>query len=437
MARILLSAYACEPGRGSEPGVGWSWAMETARLGHQVWVLTRANNRTVIEQQPVSRATNLKFLYYDLPPQMLRWRALYGKRLYYILWQWNAVRYVRGLFPSLPFDRVHHVSYASLRMPSFMWKLGIPFWFGPVSGGESVPARLRRGFSFRQRCRERLREISNALVRVDPMMRAVFSRAEKLLVTRDTLSLVPKRWRHKCITSLAIGVASSEKDVTLQGIAEPSTPTRNPLPEYAGSPQSSLPGRTLDGGSGVFRLLFVGRLLEWKGADIALHAIRQLREKCPNVRLTIVGDGPAKPQLLKLAKELQLFDVIQWRPWLPQHALAQLYRDADVFLYPSLRDSGAMVVLEAMSHGLPVVSTDLGGPGVLVNNWCGTVVPTGQRNREQLASSFAEALAELSALPNLRKLLGQRARRRAQELRFEKLVGSACPAMPPAVFAHA
>ena len=67
LARILLSAYACEPDRGSEPGVGWSWAVELSRLGHQVWVLTRTDNRTAIERKP---GLNLNFIYYDLPRWM-------------------------------------------------------------------------------------------------------------------------------------------------------------------------------------------------------------------------------------------------------------------------------------------------------------------------------------------------------------------------------
>ena len=68
MARILLSAYACEPGRGSEPALGWGWATELARSGHQVWVLTRADNRPAIERDALAADPNLNFVYFDLPP---------------------------------------------------------------------------------------------------------------------------------------------------------------------------------------------------------------------------------------------------------------------------------------------------------------------------------------------------------------------------------
>jgi NAD(P)-dependent dehydrogenase (short-subunit alcohol dehydrogenase family) len=74
MARVLLSAYACEPERGSEPGVGWNWATELARLGHQVTVVTRAANRPAIEQEVQRPDQHLAFLYFDLPHWIQRCR---------------------------------------------------------------------------------------------------------------------------------------------------------------------------------------------------------------------------------------------------------------------------------------------------------------------------------------------------------------------------
>ena len=208
MARILLSAYACEPDRGSEPGVGWTWATELARIGHEVSVITRADNRPTIESNAQHRSLNLTFLYYDLPTWVQHWRRFPGgKRLYYVLWQWFAVRYLRHLFSALPFDVVHHVTYVSARYPSFMGSLGIPFLFGPVSGGEGIPPRLRSGLSAGARFQEWLRDLSNFLVRFDPLMRHTFRQAERILVTRDTLELIPRRWRHKCEVQLAIGLA--------------------------------------------------------------------------------------------------------------------------------------------------------------------------------------------------------------------------------------
>ena len=400
MARILLSAYACEPGRGSEPAVGWSWATELARLGHEVTVITRTANRVAIEHD-ADVPHNLCFCYYDLPPWVQRCRRFPGcKALYYILWQWFAVQHIRRMFPSLPFDVVQHVTYVSARFPSFMGSLGIPFCFGPVSGGECVPGSLRTRFSFRERCRERLRDLSNVLVPFDPLMRRTFQQADRIVTTRDTLPLVPQRWRHKTQVQLAVGL-QRHGGVRVSRIA-----TRN---------------------SRDLSLLYVGRLLDWKGVNIALKAVWRLQRVRPGIRFTIVGRGPARKRLVQLSNALGLHKNVRWVSWMPQQALARYYRAADLLLFPSLRDSGGMVVLEAMAEGLPVLCTDLGGPGVIVNATCGRAIRTAGRTPEQLGDDLANAIQEIITVPHLLESLSYGARVRAHEFNFSNLVQALYP----------
>ena len=393
MARILLSAYACEPGRGSEPGVGWGWANELAREGHHVTVLTRAANRAVIEQETSQLDPKLGFIYYDLP----RWlqgirRFPGGKPAYYVLWQWFAARMLRRRFPSPPFDIVQHVTYVSVRYPSFMGTLGIPFYFGPVSGGETVPRALRAGFPAGGRFREAARDISNRLLRWDPLVRRTLEQANRIFVTRDTLTLLPDEARQRATVTLAVGLPFE-------------------LPARANSARNEP----------ELRLLYVGRLLDWKGIDLALQAIKLARQTGRNVSLTIVGDGPARLPLERLCRNLELNECVHWAGWVSQASLRKIYRDADVLLFPSLRDSGGMAVLEALAFGLPVVCTDLGGPGIIVNRICGRVVPAAGRTREQIVLGLADALLEISNA-GLLDVLSQGAATRAREFTFERLV---------------
>lgn len=109
--KILLSAYACEPGKGSEPGVGWNWALSLARRGHQVWVLTRSNNRAAIEQavaegkQP--ELVKLNWLYYDVPKWASWWKkGGRGVHLYYFLWQWGAYLFAKKIHQSVVFENI-------------------------------------------------------------------------------------------------------------------------------------------------------------------------------------------------------------------------------------------------------------------------------------------------------------------------------------------
>lgn len=138
--RILLSAYACEPDIGSEPGVGWNWARALIRRGHEVWVLTRANNRKPIERAverlSEDERTRLHFIYYDLPAWAAWWKkGGRGVQLYYALWQRNILPVVKAAHVVHEFDLVHHLTFGVWCQPTRLYKLGIPVIFGPVGEG--------------------------------------------------------------------------------------------------------------------------------------------------------------------------------------------------------------------------------------------------------------------------------------------------------------
>lgn len=398
MARLLLSAYACEPDKGSEPAVGWMWAVGLSFLGHDVWVITRETNREAIEQAFANNLRpGLQFVYCDLPVIMRRWkRGPWSTYLYYWLWQWIAYRTARKLVRNVSFDAVQHVTFVSLRAPSFMGRLGIPFYFGPVSGGERVPVCLRWGWSFRAQMFELLRDAANCSTRFDPFLRSTFQRAARIyLASLDTLRLIPPHCHAKCRVQLAIGLTREYLGWT----------SRNPL--VRGS---------------VLRIFYAGRLLEWKGLDLGVRALQVLQARGVRAEFTIVGEGPARSRLEHLADQLGVSARVQWVPWLRRGELEKHFRRNDVFLYPSLRDSGGMVVLEALAHGLPVVCTDIGGPGEIVTEQCGRRLTTHHRNSNDLILAFADALCDLALNPGLRGRLAIGARRRAWDFDFGKVV---------------
>jgi glycosyltransferase involved in cell wall biosynthesis len=398
MSRILLSAYACEPGKGSEPEVGWLWATELAAAGHEVWVLTRMANRAAIEartaQHPIPR---LHFEYYDLPRWIMRRkRGALGVYWYYALWQWGAYRTARKLAERVQFDRVQHVTFVGVRAPSFMGRLGLPFVLGPVSGGERVPQELRSGMPGQARRMERLRDAANRLARVEPIMRQSFQQAERILVaTEASRELLPPALQHKCEVHLGIGLSREYLGWSGQRNAS----TERPL-----------------------RLLYAGRLLPWKGVHLALRALAAATDRSDQLRFTIAGDGPARERLEQLAVELGLGEQVRWVRWLPHDELEELYRKHDALLFPSLRDSGGMTVLEAMAHGLPVICTDLGGPGAIVNDRCGRVVSTAARSEEEVVAALADAVCELDGDRVLLRKLGRAARARAWDFDFRRVV---------------
>lgn len=399
--KILLSAYACEPNKGSEPAVGWQWAVELARLGHDVWVLTRANNRPNIEPAIANlpESINLNFLYYDLPAWARWWKkGGRGVRLYYLLWQWGAYRLAKAVHAKKGFDRVHHVTFVSVRQPSFMGRLGIPFIFGPVAGGERAPWRLRQGYGWRGFILDAIRDAANAMVKLDPFMAQTFRAAEHIFVTSEqTLDLVPRRFHNKAAVQLAIGWKSAKG-------SHPTPPSRG------------------DRRDGRVNVLFVGRLLHWKGLHLGLAAFHQMLDVYPETRLVVIGRGPERARLRRLTDRLGVANRVEWVPWLSRNELLTLYPRHDIFLYPSLHDSGGMVVLEALAIGLPVVCLDLGGPGIMVDDTCGRVIATEGHSVNAVTEALGEALIELAQNDALRRQLSAGAMQRVHDLSWAALV---------------
>ncbi len=401
-SKILLSAYACEPGRGSEPAVGWNWAVHLARLGHEVWVVTRSNNREAIElflssSEDLPWKKSLHFLYTDLPPWLKRWKkGSRGIHCYYFLWQWTAFRSARKVHRVERFDAVHHVTFASIHQPSFMGLLGIPFLFGPVGGGEAAPYRLRRGYPLQGWLRDFLRDLLNLSGRFDPWMHLTFATASKIFVTSEqSRRCIHRFYQGKTRVRLAIGIEKFE-------------------------PPKPLPFEPSE-----FKILFVGQLLYLKGLHFLLEAFALAKKAQPSLRLTIAGNGPQENWCRRRAEELGLGPSIEWHDWMPREDLLKLYAEHHLFLFPSLHDSGGFVVLEALANGIPVVCLDIGGPGLIVDPTCGRVVVTKEKNEREVSQSLSLALLE-SMEPLRYEKLRCGALRRAEEFQWARRIEEFC-----------
>ncbi|MER3439253.1 MAG: glycosyl transferase family 1, partial [Chloroflexota bacterium] len=180
--KVLMACYACEPGKGSEPGVGWNWALQAAKVA-EVWVLTRANNRPAIEAALACNAVpNLHFVYHDLPGCARFWkRGQRGVYLYYLLWQLAAVPVLRRLHQEIHFDLGHQVTFVSFRIFSPLALVGFPYIWGPLAGGDRIPVSFLPALGAKAMIRELVRELSNRLIRVDPLVRLTARNARLIL----------------------------------------------------------------------------------------------------------------------------------------------------------------------------------------------------------------------------------------------------------------
>jgi glycosyltransferase involved in cell wall biosynthesis len=388
--KVLLSAYACEPHQGSEPGVGWNMARTLARR-HEVWVLTRANNRLSIERELArlgaregAPGNRLHFVYYDLSPWARWWkRGKRGVQPYYYLWQLGVYPAAARLHREIGFDVTHHVTFGKYWTPSLLALLPAPFVWGPVGGGESAPRAFWADFSVRGRVYEGLRDVGRWLGERDRLVR--------LTARRSVLALAKTESTAERLHRLGAARVRILSDVGL-----PATEI-NDL------------GRLPPPGDRPVRFISIGNLLDMKGLHLAVHAFARCH--CGDAQYWVVGDGPARPGLERLAETLGCAARIRFWGRLPREETLRRLGESHVLVHPCLHESGGHACVEGMAVGRPVICFDLGGPAMQITEETGVKVPAGRP--AQAVRDLAEAMRRLAHDPPLRRRLGDAGKRRS------------------------
>jgi glycosyltransferase involved in cell wall biosynthesis len=384
---ILVSAYACEPNKGSEPGVGWNQVLQIARF-HEVWVITRSNNRPAIEKAlAASPMANIHWIYCDVPWWLSFWKkGARGLHLYYYLWQVNAFRLARKHRRHIKFDIVNHITFASYWKPTFLHFLPVPFVWGPVGGGESAPSNFFRSFGLRGTIHEILRSCARTIGELDPFVRRAGRCARAAFgTTEQTASRLRQLGCTNVSVLSAIGLPSRELNELM------TIPHRDAKP---------------------FRVLTVGNLLHFKGITFALRAFARFHARFCEAEYWIVGEGPERENLEKLTRELGLEKAVSFFGQLPREETLAKYFDCNVLLSPFFHDSGGWVCLEAMAAGRPVVCLDLGGPGLQVTPDTGIKVSA--VTPQQVVMDLCAALERLATDPLYCQRLGTCGRLRVE-----------------------
>lgn len=372
--KVLISAYACEPDRGSEPEVGWQTALHLAKL-HEVTVLTRANNREVIERGLRGRPGRLpKFIYYDLPAWLL---ALKGRGMpvfiFYFLWQLGARLRMRGKLDE--FDVIHHCTFNSFRQPGFWWLTGKAVVLGPLGGGQICPWRMLPWFR-RQIIFEIFRSLTVLCGYVMPQIFTGFLSARRILIANaDTYLALPWIFRGKAIRMLETAL----------------------LPEQAVDLDRSHRAPPV-------RVLWLSRMDKMKGGELAVRAFASAVKACPEMRLTMAGSGPEEKPLQRFIEKLGIKDSVDWRGRVPKADVLQMMAEHDIFIFTSLRDTSGNVMLEAMGASLPVVC--MGHHGTLEISTDETAIRVPVTSRSGTTEALASGLTRLAADRGLRLRMG-------------------------------
>lgn len=383
--KVLISAYACEPGKGSEPEVGWQWALQMARF-HDVVVLTRENNRASIEAE-LTRLEGKQplptFVYHDRSQPLLDLkRKTRAVKWYYMLWQRSAHDLARQLHQMHQFDLMHHVTFAGFRYPTAIWGHGVPSIWGPIGGIEYV-------------------KLSMLPWRHPPSLLTESLRGLNNFVQAAPFQMLSKR------ASVTTKILASTQDMVNTfrrlGFASQLMPT-------IGLRVKEIPFRPHRVPEGPLKLLFVGNLITLKGVDLALDA---LATAGADAILTLYGSGNYQVAAEKQARRLGLENRVFFKGRLPRDEVLKIYPEHDVFLFPSLHDTGGYALIEAMANELPAICLDCGGPAVAVQGGCGVRVPVGKRR--EVVAGLAAAIRRYADDRKLVMTEGREARRAVME----------------------
>ncbi len=386
--RVLMLAFACEPDEGSEPEVGWKWA-HLMSSSCDVTVLTQEKNRKRIDDwftaQPGIRSRP-RFEYYELGPIWRRLKKRHGWMMhpYYWMWQFKLRGKVSELMRETSFDLVHHVTFASFRMPVFV--RGLPFVWGPVGGADTAPWGLIPSCGS-----------------LAAIVREAFRNFTTFVAGHCVDLLVPMR------QAQSIAFASTPETARL--ISRSSRIVRV-MPTIGFDPSEAPPEKDLTD-QGPLRLLFVGRLHPLKGLRLLLPALAAFPPDA--VRLTIVGAGGDQSRLERIVDSLGIRDRITFAGAVPRENLASWFDSHDVLVAPSLYESGGLSVLEAFSRGMPAIVLDRGGHALSVGTGCGIKVdPSG--SPRHVTARLKDAISLYLTERNRIRPDGARAHARLREL---------------------
>lgn len=342
MKNVLISAFACDPTKGSEPGNGWKWAEGVARRGYTVHLITTSRSKNEIESRRNSLLfkENINVHYVD---HSKFWAKAYYKNivlmyLAYFLWQIKIYKYTKRNIEIKDLALIHHVTWGSLKIGSFMYNLKKPMLFGPVGGGQLTPLKFRKYLAndfYKELMRNR---IGRLIFRINPLSINTLKYSQVLVTNEDTFKLI----KDYCAKPPKLIFDAS-------------------IPDW---PKELKFFKARD----FINLLWVGKMHPFKGLRLIIEALKIMETESLNkIRLVIVGDGPDRNEIEKLVNLYKLNENVVFIGNVSHKEIIYYYKQSDVFVYTSLRDSFPGQILEAQLSGLPVITLNLHGQSLMVS----------------------------------------------------------------------
>jgi len=406
--KILLVANECNPEWASVPGVVYRIYKELNEV-EDVHLVTHGRNRqALLKLHPNAKITfidepNYISNYYKLVAPMASFAGiiwpLYHTLTYPVYAHFNHSVYKQfhKQVEEEQFDIVHALSPILPRFPYKIVKAckTTPFILGPVNGGIPYPkefqAVAQKEFGFLHW----LKKLGQFL----PGMNQTYQSAARILAGSE-------------FTKKYVGDAYKLSDSILELFPENGVEADF----FISDEQLNARAMSLLSG-GRIKLLFVGRLVPYKGCDMLIRSIALLpKDQQSAISVTVVGDGPEKQQLEALAKAIIPDIPTMFTGWVPFEETKKHYKEHHLFCFPSIREFGGAVALEAMAAGLPCIIPNYGGLAEYVTEKEGIKVPI--TKPDEFIRSFSQAISSLIADRQKINKLGAAAITKAGEFQY-------------------
>lgn len=376
--KVIIGAYACSPRRGSEEGVGWGWAKAISEY-HDVWVLVGAEFREEIEQELDAHPALKKRMHFSY----IRWdrrklcEKLWPPMLlhdYRVRWQRAAYIEAERLHRTVSFDLAHQLTYVGFRVPGYLWKLGIPFVWGPIGGLEQTNWRLLPALGLRGMLHFTARNLLNDYDR----------RFRRL----------PKSAFHKADGGVIAATGGIQREIQrFYGL-------RSTVLSEIGRPSLSVSSIRRRNHGDALQLVWSGLLQPGKALNLVLEALSRLPRQ--NWELSVLGDGPCRKTWETLSRRLGLSPRVHWYGKVPRDQALAVMSRGHALIVSSVYDLTSTVVVEALACGMPVVCPDHCGFVDAIDSSCGFRVPA--PNSAVLIDGLANAIADLFSEDRRRNL---------------------------------
>lgn len=402
--RILISAFRCSPYRGSEDGVGWNMATQLSKFADVTVLCGDVSSDYDIRNDLHKYVTeniesgSLHFEYVNPT-----WLILFLEKIHripgcwmfyyfaYNLWQRKAYKRALKLHAVRKFDAVHHLNMIGFREPGYLWKMGIPFFWGPVGGAANEPLAYLPMFSFSGGCRVVVRRFFNQIQKFISCRarRAALNASRVWGVTDDDCHMIRNLWGVDCEKMIETGTTVQLKSTQ----------------------------RSWDG-DGQLRLVWSGLHIARKAFPILVEALAMLKYDAVRIHIDVLGSGPDTNSWRDLVKNRNLANSFEWHGQLNHDEALKIMGAAHALVFTSVKEGTPHVVLEALAMGLPVICHDACGMGSAVDDKSG--IKISMIDPKTSIAGFSAAIGRLFDHPKLIAQFANGALERAKELTWER-----------------